>query len=213
MNRCLAAVVVVVLVAVVGGLVATSVSDGGYNAVGNGVALGPARQYQSSGLDVVARGARDALHAAAGSADGVPPAPADAEEIPQEQQLQDLVNQERASRGLGALVFDPSLLHVAHVRAAAQLQDGPLSHYAADGQLAFVGLLADAGVSYSLAGENLARSTATDPAVVGRLHTALMESPTHRANILQPLFTSLAIGEAPDASGRLAFAQIFRAAP
>jgi uncharacterized protein YkwD len=40
-----------------------------------------------------------------------------------------------------------------------------------------------------------------------------MNSPTHRANILEPSFNRLAIGEAAPSSQRVAFAEIFRSAP
>src|SRR5947199_174985 len=42
------------------------------------------------------------------------------------------------------------------------------------------------------------------------LERALMNSPTHRANILEPIFQDAAIGESRDGDG-IAFAQIFRA--
>ena len=45
-----------------------------------------------------------------------------------------------------------------------------------------------------------------------RLNDALMNSPTHRANILEPTFNRLAIGSAIGPDGRLAFAEIFRTA-
>ncbi len=50
-----------------------------------------------------------------------------------------------------------------------------------------------------------------DLAMAERVEAALMDSPTHRDNILEPAFTRLAIGVAADASGRVALAQIFRA--
>jgi uncharacterized protein YkwD len=39
-----------------------------------------------------------------------------------------------------------------------------------------------------------------------------MNSPTHRANILEPTFDRLAVGATTDSSGRIIFAQIFCAA-
>jgi uncharacterized protein YkwD len=105
---------------------------------------------------------------------------------------------------------DPLVLGIARARAADQLQDGvQLSHVDALGQLVFMNMLIDASVPYLLAGENLARST-DDSAVVTRLHEALMNSPTHRENILEPAFNYLAVGAATDVNGRIAFAQIFR---
>lgn len=208
------------LVALVAGLVlvATLVAtarpwDDGYQTPDAGLALGPARQVSPSAVDVVARGARGALDAAAGSAAVVPNLlPTDSVQTLDEQALADILNDARTSHGLDSLAFDPSLLGVARARAAAQLSDAPLSHYNAAGGLTFVGLLADANVSYNLAGENLARLASAGDDVVPRLHQALMNSPTHRANILHTGFTLLAVGEASDSTGRVAFAQIFRAA-
>ena len=61
-----------------------------------------------------------------------------------------------------------------------------------------------------LAGENLARLYGPDDATVSRAEDALMRSPTHRANILEPSFNRMAIGASLDGNGRIIFAQIFR---
>ena len=127
--------------------------------------------------------------------------------------LLDLANAERARHDLAPLEFDPPVLEIARVRAAAQLTDGPLSHDDGAGGLAFVGLLAESGLAYRLAGENLARWLADDPAAPERVQRALMDSPAHRKNILEPSFNRLAVGVAVGGAGRIAFAQIFRAAP
>jgi uncharacterized protein YkwD len=131
-----------------------------------------------------------------------------------EQAFLDLVNADRQSNGLAPLAFDVALLPVARARAASQLTDGPLSHLDASGGLAFVPLLADVGVSYVLAGENLARTVGSDGSVLGRVETALMQSPTHRKNILEPGFNRIAIGVAVDpGTGYAAYAQIFADEP
>lgn len=49
-----------------------------------------------------------------------------------------------------------------------------------------------------------------DPTTVAQLNNALMNSPTHRANILEPTFNLLAVGAAAGPDGRLALAEIFR---
>jgi uncharacterized protein YkwD len=130
-----------------------------------------------------------------------------------EERLLDLTNADRGRNGLAPVAFDPTLLKVARARAAAQLGRETLSHYDATGDVAMADLLADSGVSYLLAGENLARWIASDPAASERVEQAWMGSPTHRRNILEPSFNRLAVGAAADDSGRVAFAQIFRAAP
>lgn len=176
------------------------------------VSLGPSRQRTASGTDVVARTARDALKQAAGATGQLEELPPAAPPTPAEEELLRLVNIERANRGLAPTAFDPAMLDIARTRAAGQLDDrASLSHVDAFGQLVFIDLLAAAGVPYRLAGENLARSSQNDATVVQRLHTSLMNSPTHRENILESVFDNLAIGAATDPSGRVAFAQIFRA--
>ena len=181
-----------------------------YQPAGNGVDLGPSVQHTKVSSDIILQIATGALTSAAGNASGALPPVGDNAPTPDERALLDMTNADRAQNGLPPVAFDPQSLQVARVRAAAQIPEGPLSHYNSLGELAFVGLLADAGVEYSLAGENLARSSGTDSSTVGLLNTALMNSPTHRANILEPSFDLLAVGEASGSDGRLAFAEIFR---
>jgi uncharacterized protein YkwD len=179
---------------------------------GDGIALGPAARHPRAGTDLLAQIATGALSSASGNADVRLPDLGAAPPTAQEQALLDLTNADRSRNGLPPLAFDPASLGVARVRAAAQIPDGPLSHYNSLGEIAFVGLLGDAGVQYSLAGENLARAQAQDSGIVQRLDEALMNSPTHRANILEPSFNRLAVGAAVGPDGRLAFAEIFRSA-
>jgi uncharacterized protein YkwD len=128
-----------------------------------------------------------------------------------ELQLLDLTNRDREQNGLAPLTLDPPTLSIARERAATQLSLPSLSHYQPDGQLAFAELLQESGVDYSLAGENLARSSAVDSGVTERVEDALMRSPTHRKNILEQTFTHVSIGVATDDQGRITFAEIFRA--
>ena len=151
------------------------------------------------------------LAAAANAALELPGDPASATvETAAEQALLDLTNTDRADNGVPELAFDAEALSIARQRAAAQLDAPALSHYDADGQLVFVQLLADAGVEYQLAGENLARTVESNTDVIQRIEQALMRSPTHRRNILEARFDRMAVGVATDSSGRIAFAEIFR---
>ena len=126
-----------------------------------------------------------------------------------EAQMIDLVNNDRAAHGLTPVEFDPALLATARERAAAQIGEPYLNHYADDGSLAFVKSLARGGVGYELAGENLARLPGLDDSTAWRAEDALMRSPTHRANILEPTFNHVAVGATMDAEGRVVLAQIF----
>lgn len=148
---------------------------------------------------------------AAAAAFEAPGDPAVIKMLGAEQTLLDLTNADRTENGLPPLDFDPETLEIARARAAAQLGPNNLSHYDDSGYLAFVRLLDGAGVSYGLAGENLARAPhASDQDVLPQIEAALMKSPTHRKNILETRYSRAAIGSATDGAGRVAFAEIFR---
>ena len=93
--------------------------------------------------------------------------------------------------------LDADVVGLARERAAAQRPDAGLTHRDDEGGLAVAVLLARAGTPYVRAGENLARAqSGASPIAVEQ---ALMLSPTHRANILEPAFDRLAVGAAlPD---------------
>jgi uncharacterized protein YkwD len=127
-----------------------------------------------------------------------------------EQTLLDLTNADRVANGVDPLETDPETLEIARERAESQLGPQSLSHYDASGQLIFSRLLSDAKLGYQLAGENLARASSEDSSVVQRIEQALMQSPTHRKNILERTFKRIAIGAASDSSGQIAFAEVYR---
>jgi uncharacterized protein YkwD len=105
-----------------------------------------------------------------------------------------LVNQDRAANGVGPLGYSASLARVAQYRAQDMLNRNYFSHYdPATGQLAFVQLLHLWGIPYTTAGENIAWST--DPSMAG-INTMFMNSPDHRANILNAAYHRMGIGVA-----------------
>ena len=126
-------------------------------------------------------------------------------------ELFNLANRDRLAYGLPPLQLDHQLLEVARIRATAQANQASLSHTDSSGQLAFVRLIADTDVGYRLVGENLARVSSPTQTAAERAADALMRSPAHRANILEPSFDSLVVGTAVDPRGQIVFAQIFRA--
>ena len=192
-----AAIVVTVITFVVG----RSGQQPAFVPASEGVAIGPAARHPRSPTDIGAQLATGALDTAAGSSGNQLADLGDAAPTGEEQALLDLTNADRCSNGLPPVEFDSATLWVARARAAAQLPSGPLSHYNSLGDLAFVGLLA---------GENLARATGIDSGVSARLNEALMNSPQHRANILEPSFDKLSIGAASVAPDAIAVAEIFR---
>lgn len=105
-----------------------------------------------------------------------------------EMQMLELVNQERTKRGIPALKFDPELMRVARMHSDDMFKRGYFSHYTPQREDPFDRMKA-AGIKFQTAGENLA---------LGRTlkicHEGLMNSPGHKANILNPSFGRLGIG-------------------
>jgi uncharacterized protein YkwD len=105
-----------------------------------------------------------------------------------------LVNQDRAANGVAPLAYSASLARVAQYRAQDMLNRNYFSHYdPSTGQLAFVQLLHLWGIPYATAGENIAWST--DPSMAG-INTMFMNSPEHRANILNGAYHRAGLGVA-----------------
>ncbi|HEX8745902.1 MAG TPA: CvpA family protein [Pyrinomonadaceae bacterium] len=99
-----------------------------------------------------------------------------------------LVNRERVAAGLKALEADPEILPVARAHSVDMFARGYFSHYTPEGRSPF-DRINNAGLSFTIAGENLALAPTLSMA-----HTGLMNSPGHRANILRPQFGRVGIG-------------------
>jgi uncharacterized protein YkwD/uncharacterized membrane protein required for colicin V production len=99
-----------------------------------------------------------------------------------------LVNEERRREGLDTLVMDPELVPVARRHSVDMFARGYFSHFTPEGRDPFDRIRA-ARVPFRTAGENLALAQSVEIA-----HKGLMNSPGHRANILQPLFGRVGIG-------------------
>ena len=98
------------------------------------------------------------------------------------------INEERKKAGLKELKQDNLIRNVARASSRDKLNKGYFSHITPEGQTLFDRLKL-ANVTYIAAGENIALSPTVDLA-----HIGLMNSPTHRANILDPSFTRVGIG-------------------
>jgi len=105
-----------------------------------------------------------------------------------EQQLFVLVNEERTTRGLAALVWDPRLVPVARAHSEEMFRLKYFSHQSPVAGSPF-DRIAAAKIAYRRAGENLAYAHS-----VAAAHRGLMESPGHRENILHPEYTRIGIG-------------------
>ena len=105
-----------------------------------------------------------------------------------EAELLVLVNRERAEQGLRPLAADPELTKVARAHSQDMLARSYFSHVTPEGGR-LDARLRRADVTYLVAGENLALAQ-----TLAIAHRGLMNSPGHRANILQPKFGRLGIG-------------------
>ena len=101
----------------------------------------------------------------------------------------DAVNEEREKLGLDTLEFDETLLSAARLRASQLASMCSLSHMTPDGGDVFT-ILRRMNVRYRAAGENLARGFSCAHAMAD----AWMASPTHRANIVCPVYTRAGVG-------------------
>lgn len=115
-----------------------------------------------------------------------------------------LVNEERTKAGLPALQADPQALATARAHSQDMFARGYFSHIGPDGASPFDRMRGD-GLRFRTAGENLALAPTLPMA-----HRGLMNSPGHRANILQPAFGRLAIGILDGGRHGLMVTQTFR---
>lgn len=102
--------------------------------------------------------------------------------------LVDLTNQSRQIESLGGLRVNPMLEKAAELKARDMAEKGYFAHWSPDGKSPWH-WIKTVGYSYMYAGENLAIDF-TDSADVNR---ALMNSPTHRANIMNKNYTEIGV--------------------
>ncbi|WP_236354714.1 CAP domain-containing protein [Konateibacter massiliensis] len=118
------------------------------------------------------------------------------------QQVVDLVNVERAKEGLNPLTNNALIAKAATVRAS-EIQT-KFEHVRPDGS-GFVTALKEQGITYRGAGENIAWGQKTPQEVV----TAWMNSPGHRANIMNPNYVNIGVGNLQNSAGTQYWVQIF----
>ena len=121
-----------------------------------------------------------------------------------EQQLLQLVNKERSAIGLIKVVADDALQIAAHQHAEDMFTRGYFSHETPEGVDPFE-RMKRLHIRFKTAGENLAHSNALLSA-----HTGLMNSPGHRANILNAHFRRLGIAILDGGDKGLMIVQEFR---
>ena len=100
-----------------------------------------------------------------------------------------LVNEIRVERGLKPLIADWQLSRVARYKSQDMKDIGYFSHTSPTYGSPF-DMMKNFGISYKSAGENIAKGYTTPRAVVD----AWMNSPGHRANILNSSYTHIGVG-------------------
>jgi len=105
-----------------------------------------------------------------------------------EARMLELINGERVAARLQPLATDPELTQVARRHSADMFARGYFAHVTPEGHDPFE-RMRQANVRFVTAGENLALAPTLHVA-----HTGLMNSPGHRANILQRNFGRVGIG-------------------
>ncbi|WP_156993566.1 CAP domain-containing protein [Terriglobus sp. TAA 43] len=104
-----------------------------------------------------------------------------------EQYLFQAINAERAAAGLPSVTWNPTLTHAAQEHAFRMRSSQAISHQF-QGEPGLAERAAASGSRFSRVAENVATSTS-----ILEMHTALMNSPRHRDNILDPQVNSIGI--------------------
>lgn len=121
-----------------------------------------------------------------------------------EKQVADLVNKERSAQGLAPLKFNGELSKVAKLKATDMRDKNYFSHTSPTYGSPF-DMMKSFGIRYTSAGENIAKGYRTPDAVM----KGWMNSPGHKANILNSSFTEIGVGYVTDSSGTGYWVQMF----
>lgn len=121
----------------------------------------------------------------------------------EESRMVSLVNQERAKAGVPPLVPDPQLTTLARMKSLDMIDNHYFGHISPVYGSPF-DMLDRAGIRYRTAGENIAGARTVEQA-----HTNLMNSPGHRANILDPSYQLVGIGIVDGGPYGKMFTQLF----
>jgi uncharacterized protein YkwD len=137
---------------------------------------------------------------------------------PEESEFIQRINAERVSRGLNALTVDPLLVQVARSHSQEMCDLNYFDHHSPTASQItpmdrYVKGLHDSGLdtpAYLLVGENIFYcSVFNDTYNVAYGHQALMNSPGHRANILEPRFARVGVGTYQDSHGQFWVTEMF----
>jgi len=118
-----------------------------------------------------------------------------------------LVNAERTKAGLAPLKKESRLVRIALRHSEKMASEGRLFHRFPGYPELKERLFAE-GLTFTAFAENVALSSERSPE---RVHQGFMDSPSHRANLLNPSYNALGIGVSIDSEGDLYVTEIFLA--
>jgi len=131
------------------------------------------------------------------------PTPSQVELTADQQHMLDLINQERSKVGVAALKVDSQLQKMAQTKSDEMVAKAYFDHNSPTYGSPF-DMMKTFGISYTSAGENIAGNSSVDKA-----HTALMNSPGHKENILKASYNYIGIGITASPTYGKMFAQDF----
>jgi uncharacterized protein YkwD len=127
------------------------------------------------------------------------PAPAAFDPAAAAQRLLDLTNQERAAAGIGPMAMRGDVTSIAQGHSEAMAAAGTIWH-----NEAYLTHPVRTALAAKMLGENVGMGGSVD-----QVHVALMNSPGHKANILEPVFTVVGMAVVKAPSGALYVTQDF----
>jgi uncharacterized protein YkwD len=146
----------------------------------------------------------DASGPAGPSSSAQPPGTPPASNAALETAVLQLVNTERTKAGCAAVAPNDQLTAAARGHSADMAARNYFSHTTPEG-VDFISRITVTGYRWSAAGENIAKGQRTPADVMA----SWMNSPGHKANIVNCAFKDLGVGAAADASGSLLWTQDF----
>lgn len=125
----------------------------------------------------------------------------------EEQEMLKLINEARAQNNAPPLQVDMQVVNVARIKAQDMIDNNYFSHNSPKYGSPF-DMMKSFGITYVSAGENIAGNQSVQSA-----HNALMNSPGHRKNILNPEYTHIGIGIKKGGPYGNMFSQMFVSKP
>lgn len=120
--------------------------------------------------------------------------------------LLEAMNRERAANGLAPLQASGPLLPIARARSEDMSLNGYFAHFSPTGESVYT---LTAGLRFSALGENLARVSGDELRSVSVAIDKLMQSPPHRANILNAAYAHVGVGAVTDDRNVTVFTTVF----